>query len=40
VTIFLGLSVGPKLGADAFLQYKTHGILLLGAAGVLLSLVK
>lgn len=32
VTIFLGLSVGSKLSADAFLQVKTLGILALGAA--------
>lgn len=32
VTIFLGLSVGSKLSAEAFLQYKTLGILALGAA--------
>jgi oxaloacetate decarboxylase beta subunit len=31
VTIFLGLSVGSKLNADAFLQVKTLGILALGA---------
>ncbi len=31
VTIFLGLSVGSKLSADAFLQIKTLGILALGA---------
>lgn len=31
VTIFLGLAVGSKLSADAFLQLKTLGILLLGA---------
>ncbi len=31
VTIFLGLAVGSKLSADAFLQIKTLGILLLGA---------
>jgi oxaloacetate decarboxylase beta subunit len=31
VTIFLGLSVGSKLGADVFLQLKTLGILALGA---------
>jgi oxaloacetate decarboxylase beta subunit len=31
VTIFLGLSVGSKLSADAFLQVKTLGILSLGA---------
>lgn len=31
VTIFLGLAVGSKLGADAFLQLKTLGILALGA---------
>ena len=31
VTIFLGLSVGSKLSADAFLQIKTLGILGLGA---------
>lgn len=45
VTIFLGLSVGSKLGADAFLQAKTLGILALGAvafaigtaAGVLMA---
>ncbi len=32
VTIFLGLSVGSKLSAEAFLQIKTLGILALGAA--------
>ncbi|MFA5984513.1 MAG: sodium ion-translocating decarboxylase subunit beta [Methylococcaceae bacterium] len=32
VTIFLGLAVGSKLSADAFLQIKTLGILALGAA--------
>ncbi len=31
VTIFLGLAVGSKLSADAFLQIKTLGILALGA---------
>lgn len=31
VTIFLGLAVGSKLSADAFLQFKTLGILALGA---------
>ncbi|MEQ1486646.1 sodium ion-translocating decarboxylase subunit beta [Methyloglobulus sp.] len=31
VTIFLGLSVGSKLSAEAFLQAKTLGILALGA---------
>ncbi|GDX84674.1 glutaconyl-CoA decarboxylase subunit beta [Methylococcaceae bacterium] len=31
VTIFLGLSVGSKLSAEAFLQVKTLGILTLGA---------
>lgn len=31
VTIFLGLSVGSKLSADAFLQLETLGILALGA---------
>jgi len=31
VTIFLGLSVGSKLSADAFLQMETLGILGLGA---------
>lgn len=31
VTIFLGLSVGSKLSAEAFLQVKTLGILGLGA---------
>ena len=31
VTIFLGLSVGSKLNAEAFLQVKTLGILALGA---------
>jgi carboxybiotin decarboxylase len=31
VTIFLGLSVGSKLSAEAFLQLKTLGILALGA---------
>jgi sodium ion-translocating decarboxylase beta subunit len=31
VTIFLGLAVGSKLSADAFLQAKTLGILGLGA---------
>ncbi len=45
VTIFLGLTVGSKLSAEAFLQLKTLGILLLGmvafcggtAAGVLMA---
>ena len=45
VTIFLGLTVGSKLSAEAFLQIKTLGILLLGmvafcggtAAGVLMA---
>ena len=32
VTIFLGLSVGSKLGADKFLDLQTLGILLLGMA--------
>ncbi|SOB75888.1 oxaloacetate decarboxylase, beta subunit [Marinobacter sp. LV10R510-11A] len=32
VTIFLGLSVGSKLGADKFLDFQTLGILLLGMA--------
>jgi oxaloacetate decarboxylase beta subunit len=31
VTIFLGLSVGSKLSADAFLKVETLGILGLGA---------
>jgi oxaloacetate decarboxylase beta subunit len=31
VTIFLGLSVGSKLSAEAFLQMETLGILALGA---------
>lgn len=31
VTIFLGLSVGSKLNADAFLKLETLGILALGA---------
>ena len=31
-TIFLGLSVGSKLGADKFLDSSTLGILLLGVA--------
>ena len=31
VTIFLGLAVGSKLSAEAFLQIKTLGILALGA---------
>lgn len=31
VTIFLGLSVGSKLSADAFLRPETLGILILGA---------
>ena len=31
VTIFLGLAVGSKLSAEAFLQFKTLGILALGA---------
>ncbi len=31
VTIFLGLAVGSKLSAEAFLQVKTLGILVLGA---------
>lgn len=47
VTIALGLTVGSKLSADAFLQLKTLGILLLGmvafaggtAAGVLMAKV-
>src|SRR5690606_21326259 len=45
VTIFLGLSVGSKLSAEAFLQIKTLGILALGgtafaigtAAGVIMA---
>lgn len=45
VTIFLGLAVGSKLKADAFLQFETLGILVLGAvafsigtaAGVLMA---
>ena len=45
VTIFLGLVVGSKLSADAFLQVKTLGIILLGmvafcggtAAGVIMA---
>ncbi|WP_068828100.1 sodium ion-translocating decarboxylase subunit beta [Pseudomonas sp. BMS12] len=45
VTIFLGLTVGSKLSAEAFLQIKTLGILMLGmvafcggtAAGVLMA---
>jgi oxaloacetate decarboxylase beta subunit len=45
VTIFLGLSVGSKLGADKFLDLQTLGILLLGltafcvgtACGVLMA---
>lgn len=45
VTIFLGLTVGSKLSAEAFLQLKTLGILVLGmmafcagtAAGVLMA---
>ncbi len=45
VTICLGLTVGSKLSADAFLQMKTLGILMLGmvafcggtAAGVLMA---
>ncbi len=45
VTIFLGLSVGSKLGADQFLSVETLGILLLGivafaigtASGVLMG---
>lgn len=45
VTIFLGLAVGSKLGADQFLDEKTLGILLLGmvafaigtAAGVIMA---
>lgn len=45
VTILLGLTVGSKLSADAFLQMKTLGILVLGlvafcagtAAGVLMA---
>ena len=45
VTIFLGLTVGSKLSAEAFLQLKTLGILMLGmvafcggtAAGVLMA---
>ena len=44
-TIFLGLSVGSKLGADKFLDSSTLGILLLGvvafaigtASGVLMA---
>jgi len=32
VTIFLGLSVGSKLGADKFLDIQTIGILFLGMA--------
>jgi sodium ion-translocating decarboxylase beta subunit len=32
VTIFLGLSVGSKLGADKFLDLQSLGILLLGMA--------
>jgi len=47
VTILLGLTVGSKLSADAFLQIKTLGILVLGlvafcagtAAGVLMARV-
>ncbi|MEH6367891.1 MAG: sodium ion-translocating decarboxylase subunit beta [Pseudomonas marincola] len=47
VTICLGLTVGSKLSAEAFLQLKTLGILLLGmvafcggtAAGVLMAKV-
>ncbi|MGR9115477.1 MAG: sodium ion-translocating decarboxylase subunit beta [Gammaproteobacteria bacterium] len=31
VTIFLGLSVGSKLNAEAFLKFETLGILALGA---------
>lgn len=31
VTIFLGLSVGSKLSAEAFLKFETLGILALGA---------
>jgi oxaloacetate decarboxylase beta subunit len=45
VTIFLGLSVGSKLNAEAFLKFETLGILALGAiafcigtaAGVLMA---
>ena len=45
VTIFLGLAVGSKLGAEQFLQASTLGILLLGivafgigtASGVLMG---
>lgn len=45
VTIFLGLAVGSKLQAEAFLQFETLGILVLGAvafsigtaAGVLMA---
>ncbi len=45
MTIFLGLSVGSKLGADQFLRSSTLGILLLGivafaigtASGVLMG---
>ena len=45
VTIFLGLSVGSKLGADQFLDWSTLGILALGmvafaigtASGVLMG---
>jgi len=32
VTIFLGLAVGSKLSAEAFLNFETLGILLLGLA--------
>ena len=32
VTIFLGLAIGSKLGADQFLTIGTLGVLLLGAA--------
>ncbi len=32
VTIFLGLAIGSKLGADQFLSTGTLGVLLLGAA--------
>ena len=47
VTIALGLTVGSKLSADAFLQLKTLGILVLGmiafcggtAAGVIMAKV-
>jgi carboxybiotin decarboxylase len=35
VTIFLGLVVGSKLSADAFLNVKTLGIIAAGSGGIL-----